>query len=177
MKPWLQCALALALVTGCGQSLENLGSFPCAQNGECPSGWVCSAKTCIKIGETPTAERECESDLYCGSAKTCTAVQNGGSVCDTRCIYPGDPTCSGDTDCKLVLSGMKDTATLVAACMGNGSKGVGVACSFANDCDSGLGCREGYCRVLCSSMATCSYGTCRAWSGFTLPSGWGHCLY
>lgn len=179
-------ALAALLALGsCAKSLDDLGSFPCAEDDRCPDGWTCRAGTCSRQGGlgspdggggTPT--RECESDRDCPASQFCFGGQTA-----SKCLVPctGAPDeCNTGFDCKLFPGIRGDKFVPVCARTGTG-KG---ACESPLDCAAGYSCArwqfstDYLCREQCNPYhQTCDqYGKfCQNGSATYYPDLWGYC--
>lgn len=89
----LVCAAALCAVTvSCGKSLEDLGQFPCANDGTCPSGFLCYEHFCH-------AEVPCTDPVTsgaCGTGNRCARVGHADVSPTLECIEDFGNTVGGD---------------------------------------------------------------------------------
>lgn len=105
----------------------------CQRADDCASPLVCVAGTCavegaVAVGGRCSANRDCNTGLYCAVNGTCQTAGGGAE----------DDGCSSGADCMrgfaCVLDGLSGT------CQGAGTADLGATCSATTDCLGGLVC-------------------------------------
>lgn len=174
MRALLSLMLLLTLV-GCGQGVEDLGTFPCGKvDKTCPQGFICA-------GTDTGSANACIPLIPCNPSL-------GGGACK-------DHLSAGQGRCAYVLSGPGVYSSL---CVGIpvAAKNEGEACGyrgqlsgFIDACANGLACvpygmaaSAGVCRKICTANGQCpgmcanygfndAFGACPATPVCSLSSG------
>jgi hypothetical protein len=137
------------------ESPECMQSQSCMQTG-CLAGQVCDEPSgrCIvprAVGSGCSGDSECQSGFCVNPSELGSPGDAQAKRCASACCTDND--CSQGTVCAVSSSGLR--ACLPADIVGRGEVALGMACSRAADCASGL-CVSRKCRARCKSDADCT---------------------
>jgi hypothetical protein len=162
-RPLVSILLVLVLAS-CASSLDSLAPFPCAEDGTCPTGFVCdsASKTCAAC---PSPSLVCSSACIdpandpsncggCGIACASGMCGAGQCICSTA---PGGGACTVSPQCGCG-SGEKCARQNGApeSCVGVGTGGPGASCASDSDCDENDVCFVNLCTPTCTGKESCT---------------------
>jgi hypothetical protein len=179
------------VVIACIPSLEDLASFPCANDGSCPRGLSCTpGRGCVRAsidspcvaGHTDCEGAQqgsicalglctvpCDERRPCAAGHTCSSPPSAGEGACT-------PTCGDDESCPPGLACRPLGYGNARGCLGPiASSPLGGPCDTSEGCAGGgsaVSCHLGVCTVPCSPESPCDKGQlCSSYrgSGACLP--------
>ncbi len=153
--PYLKTAtLSDDELTGVCFLYPSSGSYSCSQEEDCPfvigedsageeyyEGKIpCVNGTCDGITNPPPGDNVfgevCASDYDCLSELVCAASGTGGKICTQECI-PAQNNCPANYSC-VAYSNAPNIGVCLPESGASGSKQLGEACEFSDECISGL---------------------------------------
>ncbi len=153
MRPRIgRCALLVAAAAGCTFSLPtpDAGDALSCPDGECPSGWTCSAaKVCVPSGSASTGTGSSTGGSTTSAASSASGSSDGSSSSSSG---------NGATGTSSSSSGSSTGSSSGASSSSSGFP-AGAACVHDDDCQSDI-CLGNCCTAQCASDP--SYPMCAA---------------